>query len=101
MQTLLKDFELLLSRGVVVRVHTRPPEDLSRSPAAILDTLEGMGVEVTLRKRIHHKAAIIDRAIAWEGSLNILQHWDSGEQMTRHKDSGYIRQLLSVLEVKT
>ena len=99
-ETLMKDFEMLLSRGVRVRVHTRPPEDLSRSPAAILDTLEGMGVDVTLRKQIHHKAAILDRAIAWEGSLNILQHWDTGEQMTRHDDSGYVKQLLDVLGLK-
>ena len=100
-ETLLKDLELLLKRGVRVRVYTRPPQDLARSPAAVLDTLEGMGVDIALRKQIHHKAAIIDRAIAWEGSLNILQHWDTGEQMTRHEDVEYIRQLLNVLGLKT
>ena len=49
---------------------------------------------------IHHKAAVIDRSIAWEGSLNILQHGDSGEQMTRHEDPGYIKELMDVLGVK-
>jgi len=62
-ETLMKDVESLLKRGVKVRVYTRPPEDLTRSPAAVLDTLEGMGVEVTLREQIHHKAAIIDRLL--------------------------------------
>ncbi len=70
-----------------------------RGEEAILDAWEGMGVEVVYREGIHHKAAIIDRAIAWEGSMNILQHWKSKEQMTRHEDPEYIKQLLKVLEI--
>ena len=45
------------------------------------------------------KAAVIDRAIAWEGSLNILQHWKSKEHITRHEDPEYIKQLMDVLEI--
>ncbi len=71
-----------------------------RREEAILDSCEALGVEVVYREEMHHKAAIIDRAIAWEGSLNILQHWNTQEQMTRHEDPEYIKQLMKVLEVK-
>ena len=50
----------------------RPLEGYRRGEEAILDTWEGMGVEVVYREGIHQKAAIIDRAIGWAGSLNIL-----------------------------
>ena len=78
-----------------------PPLDAhKRRETAILNTWEGMGVEVVTRAGIHHKAAIIDRVIAWEGSLNILQHWKSKEHMTRHEDAEYISQLMDVLGVE-
>ena len=96
----MKDFEQLTERGVRVQIYVRPLEGYRRREEAILDTWESMGVEVVYREGIHQKAAIIDRSIAWAGSLNILQHWDSGEQMTRHEDPEYIRQLMDVLEIK-
>ena len=74
----MKDFQQLTARGVRIQIYVRPLEGYRRGEEAILDTWEGMGVDVLYREGIHHKAAIIDRAIAWEGSLNILQHGDSG-----------------------
>ena len=96
----MKDFEQLTERDAKVRIFVRPLEGGRRREEAILNTWEAMGVEVIYREGIHHKAAIIDRSIAWEGSLNILQHWNTQEQMTRHEDPGYIEQLLDVLGVK-
>ena len=96
----MKDFEQLTERDAKVRIFVRPLEGDRRREEAILNTWEAMGVEVIYREGIHHKAAIIDRSIAWEGSLNILQHWNTQEQMTRHEDPGYIEQLLDVLGVK-
>jgi len=81
-------------------VYHRPLDAHEGKEAAILDTWEGMGVEVVTREGIHQKAAIIDRVIAWEGSLNILQHWQSKEHMTRHEDPEYIKKLMDVLEIE-
>ena len=96
----MKDFQVLTDRGVKVRLYLRPLRARDQRAAAILDTWEGMGVEITRREGIHHKAAVIDRAIAWEGSLNILQHWKSKEHMTRHADPEYIKKLMEVLEIR-
>lgn len=102
LETLLKDFEVLLNRGASIRLYVRPPDDYGANleeKIMALDTLEAIGAEVIRREKIHYKAAIIDRATAWEGSLNILQHWNSKEQMTRHEDPKYIKQLLDVLDL--
>ena len=32
--------------------------------------------------------------IAWEGSLNILSHWGSGEHMRRFEDEGVVGEIL-------
>ena len=96
----MKDFQQFTERGVQIQIYVRPLEGNKRREDAILNTWEAMGVEVVYREDIHQKAAIIDRTIAWAGSLNILQHWDSGEQMTRHEDPEYIQQLTNVLDLK-
>ncbi len=102
-ETFMRDFAALTDRGVKVRLYLRPLAAHQRREAAILDTWEGMGVEITRREGIHHKAAVIDRAIAWDGSLNILQHLlpprSTPEQMTRHEAPEYIKQLMGVLEI--
>ena len=48
---------------------------------------------------MHHKIAIIDDSIAWEGSLNILSHWGSGEHMRRFGDEGVVEEILGSLGV--
>jgi len=98
-ETFMKDFEQLTGRDVTIRLYIRPLEAHKRREAAILDTWEGFGVEVVYREGIHQKAAFFDRVIAWEGSLNILQHWQTAEHMTRHEDSAYIKQLMAVLGI--
>ena len=37
--------------------------------------------------------------IAWEGSLNILQQWDTAEHMTPHESVEYVMRLLGVLGI--
>lgn len=45
--------------------------------------LSDQGVHVNLRESIHEKIAVIDNAILWEGSLNILSHKNTTERMRR------------------
>jgi len=97
---LTKVFMLLRRRRVKIRMYIRPLNDDRYGAEAVLDTWKTMGVEIVYREGIHHKAAVIDRVIAWEGSLNILQHWKSKEHMTRHEDPEYIKQLMDVLEIR-
>lgn len=45
--------------------------------------LERIGVHITIRRKTHPKLAIIDDHIFWSGSLNILSHDDTEEEMYR------------------
>lgn len=49
----------------------------------IIAKLEAAGIHVSLRPAIHEKLAIIDSALLWEGSLNILSHHRTSERMRR------------------
>ncbi len=61
--------------------------------------MKNAGVEVVFKKGIHQKIAIIDNLTAWSGSLNILQHIDSHDQMTRHSDPVHVKKLLRIIGV--
>ncbi len=80
-------FRLLISRGAKIRVFTRPPAEqsgnLSLDAAQVVQQFKALGIGVEERRRMHQKVAIIDRSVAWEGSLNILSHRDTDEQMRR------------------
>ena len=52
--------------------------------------LEGIGVTVDCRAKIHQKVCLIDNRIVWLGSLNALSHAGrSDEMMTRAVNEGY------------
>jgi DNA-binding XRE family transcriptional regulator len=48
-----------------------------------IEQLQSIKVHVTLRPRAHQKIAVIDEEILWNGSLNILSHFDTSECMER------------------
>ena len=90
--------EGLIRRGIRVEAYIRPPDkEIDRKT---VDRLQDVGVKVIFKKRIHQKIAIIDNLIAWSGSLNILQHINSNEQMTRHSDHEHVKKLLEVTWVE-
>lgn len=53
-----------------------------------------LGLHVTMRDRIHEKLAIIDEAILWEGSLNILSHANTSERMNRWQSRSKVHEVL-------
>lgn len=88
MEKLLPIFNDLLRRKVSIHIITRDPsehDEFFRDQATneILRCYE-MGIKFTLLKgNFHRKLAIIDKAIIWEGSLNILSQCNSREIMRR------------------
>jgi DNA-binding XRE family transcriptional regulator len=50
---------------------------------AAVDVFREMGAHVTLRPKIHEKLAAFDDSVLWDGSMNILSHFDTSERMTR------------------
>ncbi|MCD6368144.1 MAG: AAA family ATPase [Candidatus Aenigmarchaeota archaeon] len=98
-------FKLLTSRGVEVRIYTRPIKDLAKeeySPyiGKAFEQLKSMGVEVIERSNIHFKIAVIDDDVEWEGSLNILSHRDTEEIMRRFKSKSVVEEVLRLLDLQ-
>lgn len=88
MASLYPIFKKLVKRGVEVYVITRDPrehfESIEVQSETEIQKFEQLGVQVFLCLGNHHrKLAIIDRKILWEGSLNILSHTKSRENMRR------------------
>jgi AAA domain len=76
-----------IGKGVAVTIFTRPAttynSDLVGPADSGIKMLEALGCTVHLRRGMHQKIAVIDKEIAWEGNLNILNHACSQEHMRR------------------
>jgi hypothetical protein len=92
-------FRKMIKRGVKISVRTRHPRDYEGYMRAqvweAIDDLKYMGVRVKLMPNMHHrKVAILDGAILWEGSLNILSQCYSREIMRRTESVELAGQML-------
>ncbi len=92
-------FRKLINRGVKVRINTRFPghhdEYLRIQAWRALKQLKAIGVKVKLCNDYRHrKVAILDDAILWEGSLNILSQNNSREVMRRIESLELCRQMV-------
>jgi phosphatidylserine/phosphatidylglycerophosphate/cardiolipin synthase-like enzyme len=101
-ELLAGEIRRLRARNVDVFVFTRPAAEYDRpqraQAAVAIASLEQMGACVfCLGGSIHEKAAIIDREILWEGSLNILSQRSSREMMRRTRSEGAAVQMIGWL----
>lgn len=96
-------FQNYIAKGIEIRVYTRPREQqtgaMVQQAEVVIDQLRAIGAKVFERKSMHQKVAIIDNCVAWEGSLNILSHHDSGEQMRRFEGPSTIKEIIKGLEL--
>ena len=92
-------FRKLVERKVKVRVNTRLPgchdERMKIQAKNAARILLGAGVEIhTYLDLRHWKLAAIDKAVLWEGSLNILSHGRSREIMRRTSSPILCREMI-------
>ncbi len=96
-------FRAMRARGVDIRIHTRPKNqqtgEMANQADIVIEQLRSIGVTVIERRSMHQKVAIIDNAIAWEGSLNILSHRDTEEHMRRFEGLSTIEEIIRNLEL--
>jgi len=96
-------FRILIQKGIKIKLFTRPIKEqksnFALDAAKVIEQMRKIGVEVIERKRMHQKIAIIDKKIAWEGSLNILSHRDSHEQMRRLPYIKAVNELIRLCEI--
>ena len=104
MTKLLPALQKLKARNVRIVINTRDPQsnedDYWRNDTfnAIYE-LQHIGVHVLYTAGHHRKLAIVDRAILYEGSLNILSQNDSCEVMRRIESVQLSRQMVHFLGI--
>lgn len=94
----------LKHRNIAVFIFTRSIEEhelLVRSEikSALGDYEELGACIIQVPGSIHAKAAIIDREILWDGSLNILSQRESKETMRRTVDTDIAKQMIDHLSI--
>ncbi len=98
-------FRLARLRGISVQIHTQPPRTRrgfwDNPTESITQRLRQLGVSVAYRSNMHEKVALIDRHIAWHGSLNILSHNNSTESMFRIVSRSLCKNLGDNLDTET
>jgi len=96
-------FKTMIERGVDIRIYTRPvnqqASEITSQSEIVVRQLRSIGVNVIERRSMHQKVAILDNDVAWEGSLNILSHRDSGEQMRRFVSQSTVDEIIKNLEL--
>ena len=100
-----RTLKALRERNISVFIFTRPLEEhdyfmKAEIECALKDYENAGACIVCLSGLIHQKAAIIDREILWEGSLNILSQRQSREMMRRIADENSALEVLSYLKLK-
>jgi ssDNA-binding Zn-finger/Zn-ribbon topoisomerase 1 len=94
---LIEPLDQLRRKGVEVRCYTRPPSRQTGAMAEhaeeVIHQLEDLGVTVVQRTNMHQKVAVIDENVVWEGSLNILSHGHTEEQMRRLEGQNTAREV--------
>lgn len=101
--TFMNYFRSMKGSGIDIRVYTRPRNqqtgEMANQADIVIDQLRSINVNVVERRSMHQKIAIIDDAIAWEGSLNILSHKDTEEHMRRFEGLSTVEEIIRNLEL--
>jgi hypothetical protein len=96
-------FANLITRGVAIDIYTKPVNEqtgaMANQAEQMIEKMKTIGAKIVTRKGMHQKIAIIDDGIAWEGSLNILSHRDTGEQMRRFEGRATVDELIKSLKL--
>ncbi|HET6359759.1 AAA domain-containing protein [Streptomyces sp.] len=80
-----------IADGVQVTVTTRRPEEQTTDAAVervqgLVDELRSAGCRIEFRERMHEKVMILDGAVLWHGSLNLLANKGPTDLMMRLTD---------------
>jgi hypothetical protein len=99
---MLPAIQSLTRRGVSVTINTKDPSENNELKLAFqahraVRSLQDAGAKVLFTAGHHRKIAVLDRAILWEGSLNILSQNNSCEIMRRVESAELVEQMIGFI----
>lgn len=96
-------FRAMRQRGIDIKIYSKPVGEqvgqMADQAQTVIEQMRAIGVTVIERQKMHQKIAVLDNKVAWEGSLNILSHRDTGEQMRRFEGKSTIEEIIKNLEL--
>ncbi len=100
---LLPIFKEIIEAGREVIVYTKPVNehkwDYQKKARALIDNLRREGVIVRIRRSMHEKVILIDDTLVWQGSLNLLSHRSTKEQMQRLVSKKVQKEVVKLLDL--
>lgn len=101
---LMNYFKSMRDRGIDIKIFTRPKNQqtgkMIEQADIVIEQLRSIGCKVIEKQSMHQKVAILDNTVLWEGSLNILSHQESGEQMRRFEGTATVEEIIRDLELE-
>ncbi len=102
-EVLLPVFKEIMEAGGEVIVYTRSVSEHVRTyqkkARDLIDNLRKKGIIVRIRKNMHEKVILIDDALVWQGSLNLLSHKSTTEQMQRMVSGKMQKEITKLLDL--
>jgi hypothetical protein len=86
-----------IAQGVQVTVFTRDPRG-DAGKAALVEQLRAGGCRVDVRERMHEKVMILDAAVLWHGSLNLLANSGPTDLMMRITDPSSCERVRRIMD---
>lgn len=100
---LLPIFQNIIKSGCEVVVYTRSMsehfKDYQRIALKLIDSLRSKGITVRIRRNMHEKVILIDDKLVWQGSLNLLSHKISTEQMQRISSEKVQKEVVKMIDL--
>jgi len=102
--TILPILTRLKNRGVEIIINTRDPLEqegyMQLEAERSIDLLQEIDITILVTGGHHRKLVMIDRAVLYEGSLNVLSQNDSCEIMRRIVSETLVKGMLDFLKFK-
>lgn len=102
-EILLPIFKQIIKRGGEVIVYTRSVSEhagfYQKAARNLIDGMRRDGITVRIRKGMHEKVILIDDVVVWQGSLNLLSHKSTTEQMQRIASPKVLNRVSELLDL--
>ena len=101
---MLDCLQVAVQNNVTITVVTRPVEDFEVKNRNVLiealKLLDGIGIHLVYKSKIHQKFAIIDQKTVWYGSINLLSFGSAEESIMRLDSANIANELIKSIYVR-
>lgn len=99
---MLEYLQVAVQNKVTVTIVTRPAEEFEaknrNALTEALNLLEGSGIHLIFKTRIHQKFAIMDQKTIWYGSINLLSFGSAEESIMRLESYNIANELIKSID---